>query len=98
VADGFRFGDDPKAAADLGQLAVIADQQADPVRAEIRNAGHVDHDFQRATSDDFVEPVREIRRPRRIETSDQHQFGDMIGAAGLAVHEASFNAPAAQRE
>ena len=93
VADRFRIGDDPEPAANLLHLAVVADQEADPVRAEVGNACHVDQDFERTAPNHLVDPVREIRRPRRVETSDEDQFGDMVGAADLAVHEASFNAP-----
>src|SRR5262249_22762412 len=37
-----------------------------------------------------VDPVREVRGPGRVEAPDEDQFGHVVGAADLAVHEASF--------
>ena len=98
MADRFGVGHDPEPAADLPQLLVVADQEGDPVRAEVRDARHVDPDFQRPAPNHLVDPVREVRRPGRVETADEDQFGDVVGAADLAVHDASFMASRVGRE
>ena len=43
----------------------------------------------RPAPDHLVDPVREVRRPGRVEAADEHQLGDVVGAADLAVHDAS---------